>query len=85
MPDILMTRSGCDAHLVEGVDDALGDGVVAAAGAQRGLAAAIVEHGESDAVRLRLRACGACVVAIYLPSWEMISSVMERASIGSPL
>ena len=43
-----------DAHLVEGVDDALGDGVVAAAGAQRGLAAAIVEHGQADAVGLGL-------------------------------
>ena len=36
---------GLDAHLVEGVDDALGDGVVAAAGAERGLAAAVVDDG----------------------------------------
>ena len=63
MPESLATRSGCDAHLVEGVDDALGDGVVAAAGAERGLAAAVVEHGQADAVGLRL-GCGVAVVAI---------------------
>ena len=34
-----------DAHLEHGVDDALGDGVVAAAGAERGLAAAISRTG----------------------------------------
>ncbi len=43
---------GLDAHLVEGVDDALGDGVVAAAGAERGLAAAVVEDRQADAVGL---------------------------------
>ncbi len=80
-----MTRSGCDAHLVKGVDDALGNRVVAAAGAQCGLAAAIVEDGQSDAVGLRCWGWRCGVVAIYLPSWEMISSVMERASMGSPL
>ena len=41
-----------DAHLEERVDDALGDGVVAAAGAQRRLAAAIRLHLEPDAVLL---------------------------------
>ena len=76
---------GLDAHLVKGVDDALGNCVVAAAGAERGLASAIVQDSESDAVGLlwlgRRRGCS----RHYLPSWEMISSVMERASMGSPL
>src|SRR5271165_412229 len=42
-----------DAHFVESFNDALGNGVVAATRAQRRLAAAVVEHLESDAVRLR--------------------------------
>ena len=41
MPDSLMTCLRIDAHLVERVDDALGDRVVAAAGAQRRLAALV--------------------------------------------
>src|SRR5580704_11209347 len=77
---------GLDAHLIKGVNDALGNRVVAASGAQCGLAAAIVEDGKPDSIRLgcglgRRRGCG----RHYLPSWEMMSSVMERASIGSPL
>ena len=52
MPDSLMTCFGLDAHLVERVDDALGDGVVPAAGAQRRLAAAIGGELEADAVGL---------------------------------
>src|SRR5206468_9749055 len=34
---------GLDAHFVHGVNDALGDGVVSATGAKRGLAAAVVD------------------------------------------
>ena len=41
---------GIDAHLVEGVDDALGDRVMAAAGAQRRLAALVDRRFETDAV-----------------------------------
>ncbi len=44
-----------DTHLVERLDDALGDGVVAAAGAERRLAAAIGLQVETDAVRLLWR------------------------------
>ena len=43
---------GLDAHLVHGFDDALGDRVVAATGAQRGLAAFVIHDGEADAVGL---------------------------------
>ena len=39
MPESLIDLLRIDAHLVERVDDALGDRVVAAAGAQRRLAA----------------------------------------------
>ena len=51
MPDSLMTRFGIDAHLEERVDDALGDRVVPAPGAERRLAAAIAGDVEVDAVR----------------------------------
>ena len=50
MPDSLMTCVGIDAHLEERVDDALGDRVVAAAGAERRLAAAIGLQLEADAI-----------------------------------
>src|SRR5204862_4340863 len=98
---------GMDPHLEEGVDDALGDGVVAAAGAQRGLAAAIRLQLEADAVLLlaglRRGRCGfhgysedvvaataatgaaAFAARVFLPSCSRMSSVSERASIGSPL
>ena len=55
---------------------------MAAAGAQGRLAAAVVNNGKSDTIGFRRRR--SCVVAIYLPSMLMISSVTERASIGSP-
>ena len=70
MPRHLHHALGLHAHLVHGVDDALGDGVVAAAGAERGLAAAIVEHCKPDAIGLWGRSAAVAVcVAIYLPSW----------------
>ena len=61
---------GLDAHLVEGVDDALGDGVVAAAGAEGGLAAAIVEDLEADAVGFwrGLRGVAVVVAIRFLPA-----------------
>ena len=50
MPDSLMTWLGIDAHLEERVDDALGDRVVAAAGAERRLAALVDLRFESDSI-----------------------------------
>ena len=41
---------GLDAHFVHGVDDALGDGIVSAAGAQRGFAALVVDDRQANAV-----------------------------------
>src|SRR5262249_56086868 len=72
---------GLDAELVEAFDHALGDGVVAAAGAQRGLTPLIVEDLEAQAVDLPggRRDGGA-----HLPSWRMTSSVTVRASSGRP-
>ena len=68
-------------------DDALGDRVVAATGAQRGLAAFVIHDGEADAVGLRAAGSGRRLVAlpIYLPSMLVSSSVMDRASSGSPV
>ncbi len=43
---------GFDPHLEEGIDDALADGVVTAAGAQRGLAPAVGLDGEPETVGL---------------------------------
>ena len=57
MPLGLISEFGLHAHLVHRLDDALGDGVVAAAGAQRGLAAFVVHDGEADAVGFR-SGCG---------------------------
>ena len=76
---------GLNAHLVHGVDDALGNGVVAAAGAERRLAALY-----SITVKPMRLVFGAgaglsgVVVAIYFPSMVMSSSVTERASSGRP-
>jgi hypothetical protein len=39
-------------HLEHGFDDALGNCIVAAAGAQRGFAALVVDYAEADAVGL---------------------------------
>ena len=41
---------GLHAHLEHGVDDALGDGVVAAAGAERRLAAAVFDDRKADVI-----------------------------------
>ena len=70
-----------DAHLPERLDQALGDGVVAAARAQRRLAAVVADDLEPDAVDLlgRGRRGGA-----HNPSWRTISSVTVRASSGRP-
>ena len=72
-----------NAHLVHGVDDALGDGVVAAAGAQRRLAAAIVKTVSPMRLVFGRSACsrGRHLDALLVTN----SSVMVRASIGSPL
>src|SRR5204862_6863704 len=68
-----------DAQLEERVDDALGDGVMAAAGAQRGHAAAIGRHLEPDTVLLlagvRRRGCGFCAHSLIPrrtpPPWRV--------------
>src|SRR5260370_25013634 len=46
---------GSDAHLVHGINHALGNDVVAASSAQRGLASLIVENGKSDVAGLLWR------------------------------
>ena len=43
---------GIDAHLIEALDDALGNGVVPATGAQRGLAAFIIDNLQAEAIDL---------------------------------
>ena len=69
------------AHVIHGFDDALGDGVMAATGAQSGLAAFVVDDAQSNAVCFRFGGrCG----RHYFPSIVLNSSVTERASSGSP-
>ena len=72
---------GLDAHLEEAFDQPLGDGVVAAAGAQRGLRAAIADDLQAHAIGLlgRRRLGGA-----HRASWWISSSVTVRASSGRP-
>src|SRR5205807_9073157 len=78
-----------NAHLKHGIDNAFGDGIVAAAGAQGGLAAPVVNHGQSGMVGLwtgtgcRCGCGGGC--GHYFASWETMASVTVRASIGNPL
>ncbi len=55
-----------DAHLEEGVDDALGDSVVAATGAERALAAAIIEDGKADVIHF-----GSCSSGCHLQALLM--------------
>src|ERR1700686_2806547 len=69
---------------IHGVNDALGNGVRAAARAQRGLAPGIVENAEPDMVGFWCGS-GRDSYGHYLASWETIASVTERASMGSPL
>ncbi len=52
MPENLATWYRLHAQLVEAFDDALGDGVVSAAGAQRGLAAFVIQDLQPEAVDL---------------------------------
>ena len=71
-----------DAHFVHGVDDALGDCVVAAAGAQRGLAAAVVENGQANAVGLRCgRGCGSAGGGRHLFALHGHEFVGDRARV----
>src|SRR3984893_9138375 len=74
------------AHVIHGFDDALGDGVMAAAGAQSGLSAFVVNYGQADMVRLWFRRFwfSSRRSRHYLPSMVLNSSVTERASSGSP-
>ena len=66
---------GLHAHLVHGFDDALGDRVVAATRAQRGLPALVIHYGEADAVglwsgRIRVRLwCGR--LSTCPPCWSV--------------
>ncbi len=61
---------GLHAHVIHGFDDALGDGVVAAAGAERGLAAFVLDDGEADAVGFGFWRL--VVVAIIFPPWCLV-------------
>src|SRR3984957_7482468 len=49
-----------DAHVVHGFDNALGDCIVAATGAQRGLPAFVIDDAEADAVDFRFRSFWFC-------------------------
>src|SRR5579864_810255 len=71
---------GLDSHFKQGIDDPLGNGIVAATRTQRALAASVVEHRKSQAIAFWCGWCG----GHYFPSMETISSVTDRASIGSP-
>ncbi len=51
---------GLYAHFVHGVDDAFGNRVVAAAGAQRGLAAPVVQNCQADAIDFGCGRAGWC-------------------------
>ena len=62
MPDSFDDLLRIDAHLVERVDDALGDRVVAAAGAQRRLAALVDLRFEPDSVHFEW-----CPAIVYSP------------------
>src|SRR5713101_2113766 len=74
---------GLDAELIEALDNALGNGIVAASGAQRGLAALVTQDFEADAVGLLRRSRGNRGCA-HKPSCRTMSSVTVRASSGSP-
>ena len=78
---------GLDAHLVEGFEDALGDGVVSAAGAERCLAAAVVEDLEADAIGLvGLGVTGVvAMITCLLLLGRRWREVTVRASMGRPL
>src|ERR1700721_4122389 len=44
---------GLDAHVIHGFDNALGNSIVAATGAERGLSALVIDDAEADAVDFR--------------------------------
>src|SRR6185437_9532306 len=68
-----------DAHLEEGVDDALGDCVVAAAGAEGGLTAAIRLDLQPDAILFGFHHS---LVPSCLPGSECRRSAIARRSAG---
>src|SRR3954467_15692115 len=79
---------GLHAHLIHGIDDALRDCVVTAPCAKRGLTPAIFKYWKPDVIDLgawsrRRRSSLGC--HIYRPSLVANSSVIVRASMGSPL
>src|ERR1700694_3969499 len=74
---------GLDPHLIHRFEDSLRDCIVAAARAESGLAALVVENRSSDAFCLWSRS-GRRRSGHYFPSMVMISSVTERASSGKP-
>ena len=78
---------GLDAHLIEGFGDALRDGVVPATRAERGLAAAIVQDLESDAIGLDWLGCNWCGRHDYLqaPSCSAIAEVIGAGVDGQPV
>ena len=82
-PSLLPAFPGLDAQLVEALDNALGNGIVAASGAERGFAALVTQHLEADAVGLLRRRRGNRRRA-HKPSCRTMSSVTVRASSGSP-
>src|ERR1022692_2869946 len=78
---------GLDTHLVEGLSNPLVGGIMPASGAQRGLAAAVIQDLESAVIRFDWLGCTWRGRHDYLlaPSWAAIWEVIERASMGSPL
>src|SRR3984957_19581408 len=51
---------GLDAHVIHGFDNALGNSIVAATGAERGLSALVIDDAEADAVDFRFRSFWFC-------------------------
>jgi len=68
-------------HVIHRFDDALRNCIVAAASAEGSLPALVVDNTQANAM---LFGSAVGVVAIYLPSMVLSSSVTERASSGSP-
>src|ERR1700735_5317901 len=76
-----------DAHVVHGYDNALGDCVVAATGAQRGLPALVIDNAEADAVDFRFRSFWFCsrrsrhLLALHGAEFVGDGSRIERQSV----
>src|SRR5580704_18062827 len=68
-------------HVIHGFDNPLGNGIVAATGAQGSLAALVINNGESNAVGFGFSSRRG---RHYLPSMVLNSSVTDRASSGRP-